>query len=199
LIDGKYLAFAPDHVIQNTAIDALGHLWESYMNADATDYSRMCADAGMRMFARTKEKLFARAKAPEGERTYTEEDYVNLMNASMFAGMAIAQDSTSLPHGLSYPVTYFLHMPHGAAIGYFLGGYLAEGSEEEREHMLRTSGFASLEEWKEFYETLCQKEPLADEILDHAVEVIANNESKLVKAPFPCDKEVLRRIAYWGR
>ncbi len=199
LIDGKYLAFAPDQVIQNTAVDALGHLWESYLNADATDYSRMCADAGMRLFSRTKEALYQRAKAPEGERTYTEEDYTNLMNASMFAGMAIAQDSTSVPHGLSYPITYAIHMPHGAAIGYFQAGYLAEASEEDRRHMLTTAGFSSLEEWQEFYETLCQKEPLPEELLEYAVDVIGANEEKLKKAPFPCNREVLHRIAFWSR
>lgn len=35
-----------------------------------------------------------------------EEDYENMMLASSLAGMAIAHTGTSLPHGMSYYLTY---------------------------------------------------------------------------------------------
>lgn len=154
LIDGRYLAFAPEKVIRNTAIDALGHLFESYLNADATDYSRMCVDAGLKIWSRSRDVLLRSAAIsedvtvlpahgtesdsqhmespgcgdagqdtgavgadeagstpdPDASRIYTAEDYANLMRASALAGMAIAQTGTALPHGLSYPITFDLHM-----------------------------------------------------------------------------------------
>ena len=46
-IDAKYLESAPAGLIINTAIDALGHLVESYFNTNATEYSRMASLYGM--------------------------------------------------------------------------------------------------------------------------------------------------------
>ena len=39
-IDPEYLAAAPESVIKNTAVDALGHMVESYFNSKATDFSK---------------------------------------------------------------------------------------------------------------------------------------------------------------
>ncbi|WP_130838014.1 iron-containing alcohol dehydrogenase family protein [Lachnoclostridium sp. Marseille-P6806] len=199
LVDGKYLAVAPETVIRNTAVDALGHLWESCLNADVSDAARMCADAGLKVWSRSRELLLRAAKSGDGKRLYTAEDYTNLMRASMFAGMAIAQSGTSLPHALSYPITYSEHMAHGAAIGYFQAGYLAEGPEELRRYLLETAGFADLVDWQRCYELLCGGGKLPESILEHAVDTAMENTAKLKKAPFAVSRETLRRIAYWGR
>lgn len=229
LIDGRYLAYAPEKVIRNTAIDALGHLFESYLNADATDYSRMCVDAGLKVWSRSRDVLLrsaaishdvtvlpeskdGTASAVTGEkdgaakgalsdesRIYRAEDYSNLMRASTLAGMAIAQTGTSLPHGLSYPITYDLHMAHGRAIGYFEAGYLSCAPEEESRYLLNTAGFENLADFQDFYEAMCGNERIPDEELEHAVDMLAGDPGKLAKAPFRCDRTVLRRIAFWTR
>lgn len=189
LIDGRYLAFAPETVIRNTAMDALGHLFESYLNADATDYSRMCVDAGLKIWSRSRDVLLHSA-AISG-------DYANLMRASTLAGMAIAQTGTALPHGLSYPITYDLHMAHGRAVGYFEAGYLAAAPEEESLYLLHTAGFENLAALQDFYEAMCGNTRIPAEELEHAVDMLCENPSKLAKAPFHCDRDVLRRIAFW--
>lgn len=189
-IDGKYLKFAPKHVLHNTAVDALAHLWESYINAKATDYSRMCVHEGMVVWAKSKDVLLGKKEA-------TDEDYANMMRASAFAGMAIAQTGTSLPHGLSYPMTYDLHMPHGQAVGYFLGGYLSKADEKDTNYLLQTSGFESLREWQEFYKQVCGADKISKEELDHAVEVIWNNPAKLANSPFQVEHQTLVDIAYY--
>lgn len=48
LIDGKYLRSASRQMLCNTAFDALSHLCESYLNADAGPISRLIAADGLR-------------------------------------------------------------------------------------------------------------------------------------------------------
>ena len=62
LVDGKYLASASMKVLRNTAVDALGHLWESALNRDASAYSRMLAEEGLRIWKKNKGLLL---KKPE--------------------------------------------------------------------------------------------------------------------------------------
>lgn len=192
LLDGKYLAEAPAHVIRNTAVDALGHLWESWFNASATPYSRMCAEAGLKTWHEIRKTLLDLEQGG-----LTAEARGKLMRASALAGMAIAQTGTSLPHALSYPLTYDLHMPHGVAVGYFESGYLAQIPEAERKDALRLAGFASLSEWQEFYETVCGKVPVPEDELKRALEMVASKPEKLAKAPFACDREVLGKVVLY--
>ncbi len=190
LIDGKYLAAAPAHVIRNTAVDALGHLLESYYNSSATPYSRMCAEAGLREWSKVQGALLEL-----DERALTAKERGDLMRASAFAGMAIAQTGTSLPHALSYALTYDLHLPHGIAVGLFEAGYLRALPMEEQHTALEMAGFASIEAWEEFFRIVCGEIAVPEEELQHTADMVAANPSKLAKAPFVCTEEVLRRIA----
>lgn len=81
----------------------------------------------------------------------TGEDYEKMLRASMIAGMAITHTGTSLPHGLSYPVTYELGVPHGKAVGMFLGGYL-ENYKDKKDSgkVLSLLGFASAIEFRSY-------------------------------------------------
>ena len=60
LIDGKYVSSAPAGVLANTTMDALCHLYESYIHSKATDYSRMCAEQGIRVWARSKDVILGK-------------------------------------------------------------------------------------------------------------------------------------------
>ena len=191
LIDGKYLAAAPAHIIRDTAVDALGHLWESWFHASATPYSRMCAEAGLKTWRENRKTLLDLEQGG-----LTTETGGKLMRASALAGMAIAQTGTSLPHALSYPLTYDLHLPHGVAVGYFESGYLAQIPEEERKEALQLAGFASLSEWQEFYDMVCGKVLVPESELEHALEMVASKPDKLARAPFTCDREVLRKVVF---
>lgn len=194
LIDGKYLKSAPKHVLSNTIFDALTHLYESYLNSKATDYSRMCVDAGLKMWARSLPIL-------RGEREAEDSDHLNMMRASMMAGMAIAHTATTLPHGLSYSVTTKLHVPHGKATAYFTAGYLAEAAEADREYLLSTAGFASLQDFEDVYHACCGRidasEAELTEVLEGAIEELSGNPAKMALAPFAVDREMLKRIAYY--
>lgn len=186
LVDCKYIKNAPTKIINDTAIDALAHLVESYINSNATDYSRMLACEGLRIWSKSR-KAFESGSAAD-------EDYRNMMNASTIAGMAIAHTGTSLPHGLSYTLTYNMGMPHGKAVGYFLGGYLSEAPEEYSIPVLKLAGFKNADEYKEFYKKVCNPEKVSEEMLDKAVEAVISNESKLKNCPFKVDKEAVLRM-----
>ena len=192
LIDGKYLASAPASVLYNTAIDALTHMYESYINVKASDYSRMCVHYGLLLWSKSLDIL-------RGKREAAAEDYLNMMRASMMAGMAIAQDGTTIPHGLSYPLTYNLKVAHGKAVGYFTAGYLSEADEADREYLLSTAGFTSLEDFQNVLLSACGSVDVPDDLLEAAVEELSANAAKLSAVPFACDKEVLRRIAFYTK
>lgn len=191
LIDGRYLESAPLSLIRNTAVDAIAHLFESAVNAKSTPLSRMFVDAGLREWAKNRAFLVS------GDHELA--SWSGLMRASAMAGMAIAQTGTSLPHGFSYPITYRIHMAHGRACGYFEAGYLREASAGLRDELLTLAGFRSLDDWQSFYRTVCGPDPLPDEELEHAVDVLAGNPAKLAAAPFAVDRETLHRIAFFGR
>lgn len=190
LVDGKYLGKAPVSVLRNTAVDAFAHMVESYVNSAASDYCRMCVAKGLELWASVKDVL-VEGRAPAEDEAFT------LMRASTFGGMAIAQDGTSLPHGLSYPLTYGLGLPHGKAVGYFQAGYLAEASAADRDFILGKSGFRNLEEWQAFYAAVCGSEKLPENLLENAVSVLSQNKAKLAAAPFDVDEKVLRRIVFF--
>ena len=194
LVDGRYLAGAPLSVLSNTAFDALTHLIESFLNSHASDFSRMCVDAGLRMWARSLPVL-RKEKTPDAA------DFSNMMLASTMAGMAIAHTATTLPHGLSYAVTTLLNVPHGKATAYFTAGYLCEASSEDRDYLLKTAGFASIEDFRTVYRAACgtvdAPETELRKVLESAVDELSGNPVKMALAPFPVDREVLERIAFY--
>lgn len=192
LLDGRYLSFASARILRNTAVDALGHLWESWLNTDATPYSRMCAKAGLSAWRENRDLLFRDPKE------LTIEECARLLRTSAFAGMAIAQTGTSLPHGLSYHVTVAGRIPHGQAIGYFEAGYLAQAPENERKKLLAAAGFSSLSDWQDFYQRACGGEKLPKALLTEAVDELLASPGKLKKAPFFADRDVLLSIAFYG-
>ena len=188
LLDAKYLQAAPESVLCNTAVDAFAHLAESYINTNATDFSRMCVAAGLQMWKKSRDVL-------TGERQPEKEDYRNLLNASMMAGMAICHTGTSLPHGLSYPLTCELNLPHGVAVGYFLGGYLREADEADSRYVLETAGFSDAEEFEAFFEKICRCGEIPESLLRKTTEELLKNEAKLKNCPYSVDEKVLKRIA----
>ena len=192
LADPKYLKTASKKVIGQTAIDALGHMIESYLNTTATDYSRMFVDQGLKVWARSKDALL-------GMREMTDEDYSNFLLASTLAGMAIAQTGTTIPHSLSYAITYELGVPHGIAIGYFLPGYIREADIADQEYLLSTIGFSSVDEFADFFQVVSDCGILPEENIRQVVDIVVENKAKLALCPYPLDKEVLLRIASWRK
>lgn len=115
-LDPKYMDTLLAKVTNNTAVDAMCHLVESYLTAEANEISRKIAEIGL---------LYWKECIPAlKSRVYTPEVREKLMLASALGGMVIAQTGTSIPHGLGYFLTYEKKIPHGRANGMLLQAYL---------------------------------------------------------------------------
>ena len=189
LVDPAYLQTAPLSVLVDTAIDAAGHLIESYFNANATDYSRMPALQGMEVWGTCRQVLLGM----EAEAS----DYDAMMFASSLAGMAITHTSTSLPHGLSYYLTYHKGIPHGRAVGYFLPGYLGlfiDAMETEVMMVLRILGFGSLDQFGGFIRECIGVPELAETEIMAMLDEIMQSDRKLVAVPCPADRQMVEEL-----
>jgi alcohol dehydrogenase len=188
LVDGKYLMTASRSILVNTSIDALGHFIESYINANATGYSRMLCEYGMGIWRSAKSVLIGA--------DITAEECDTLLLASTLAGMAITHTGTSLPHGLSYYLTYENGVPHGKAVGYFLPGYLAEAGPLVRKKVLELTGFPDIQYFSAFIHKLLGSMQADEALIEAAVSGLMGNEKKLRNVPYPVNEEVLKRICH---
>ena len=186
-VDGKYLKSAPKSVLNSTAVDALGHCIESRINTNATDYSAMLCREGMRIWAGCKQVL-------TGEKQADETSFADMMNASTIAGMAISHTGTSLPHGLSYYLTYEQGVAHGRAVGVFLPGYLEAADESVRQEILEILQMNSIGEFRDFVSKVLEPVEIPAELKERAVAGMLSNQRKLANCPFEVNRQVLERI-----
>ncbi len=186
LVDGKYLRKAPRSLLVNTAVDALGHFIESYVNTNATEYSRMLCTYGMGIWSSCKNVLIGAAAG--------DEDFDRMMCASTIAGMAISHTGTALPHALSYYLTYEKGIPHGMAVGYFLPGYLSQAKPLERRKVLSLIGFPDMQYFQSFIQRLIGTMEAEDELVASAVRGTMAKPEKLRNVPYEVSEDVLYRI-----
>ena len=178
LLDAKYLKTMSRIGLVNTCVDALAHLLESYLNTNTNELNRICSREGLIVWARFKDRL--------AEDTVTQEDYWDMLHASMIAGMAITHTGTSLPHGLSYAVTYEQGIPHGRAVGMFLGGYV-EGYQDraQAQAAVELLGFADPTQFRKYVTGLLGTVEIPAQLLEDSAAQLMEDPSKLKNCPFP--------------
>ena len=186
LIDGKYLLKAPRKIIVNTAVDALAHLIESAVNACADVYSDMSVFSGLSLWRRCRPYI-------DGAEELTAEGAQLLMDTAAAAGISIAQTGTTVPHSLSYMLTYNAGIPHGAAVGAFQSKYLKYAEKERRNAVLSAAGFADTDEMGEFIAALapvsCDRE-----LLERSAEAVMQNKAKLALCPYEVTPAIMADI-----
>ena len=187
LLDAKYLQSMSYEGLVNTAVDALAHLIESYLNTNANEWNRIYSMEGMRIWGTFKYRL--------KENQLVQEDYVKMLHASMIAGMAIAHTGTSLPHGLSYPVTYELGVPHGKAVGMFLGGFVAGyQNQEEVKTILEVLGFETVESFCRYMTSVSGNVSVPEELMRRNAKSLLENPAKLKNYPFAITEQELMQM-----
>lgn len=186
LCDGKYLMSAPRSLIVNTAVDTLSHLIESAVNVLSDRFSDMSTYQGLKLWAECRPFLEGEALTAEGAE--------KLMAASSLAGISIAQTGTTIPHSLSYMLTYGEHIPHGPAVGAFEAAYLDCAEDALKERVLEAAGFGSCGELGEFISRLAPIDPDRELLRQSAESVIAKPE-KLALCPFGTSPAVIMKIA----
>lgn len=175
-MDIRYFMSMPQNIRNNTCIDSLTHLIESYMCVSANTYSDGIVEKALKLWGTVKDILF--------ENTISEENLTVFMKASTLAGMAISQTGTSLPHGLGYPLTYYKKIAHGKANGLVITAYLNICSNKKRvEHILDLLGFDNLNNFNKYLTKLIGRLNLnEDEILQYS-QTMAFNKYKLRNHP----------------
>ena len=187
-VDAGYLKTSSYESMASTCVDALAHLIESYLNANANAYNRMYSAEGLRIWGNAKEYLLS------SEMPYVNEAYEQFMHASVVAGMAIAHTGTSLPHGLSYPVTYELGIPHGKAVGYFLPAFLRYYKNQKRvAEVLELLGFDNRVAFMVYLEKIIGKPQIPEELWENDVKQLLQNPAKLKNYPFPMTEDILKK------
>lgn len=186
LADPAYLKSAPDSILKNTAVDALGHFIESYINSRATVISRMFCEKGLSMWKTVKDILRKTDR--------TDEDFETLLIVSSFAGMAISHTGTSLPHGMSYSLTYDYGVPHGKAVGTFLASYVANSDATDRQEVLRLLGYSDASGLQDDLKKLIGTVSVPKEIYESYVNDMSHNTNKLASCPFHADGGTVTEI-----
>ena len=190
LIDGKYLLSASKNLLINTCIDALAHAAESRVSIQTNIYNQMFANYALKLwgdivpFLRSDEEL-------------SEELAEKLMLTSTIAGMAIAQTGTSIPHALSYDVTYHNGVAHGKACGIFLAAYLrvyAEQKPEDVEEILTLLGFKTLDDFASYLTEILGTVSLTQKEVTFYIDRMMENTSKLATCPFELTREDIEKI-----
>lgn len=188
LLDAKYLKTMSRAGLINTCVDALSHLLESYLNTNTNELNRVYSRQGLVLWAAFRDRLL--------EDTLEDADFTRMLHASMVAGLAITHTGTSLPHGLSYPVTYTLGIPHGRAVGMFLGGYVELYADQaEATEAVQMLGFESTSAFRRYMNELLGAVEVPAELLETAATAILSDPGKLKNYPFPITKETLIALA----
>lgn len=185
--DPKYLESASPSLIRNTAVDALAHLIESYINTRASHYSKMLCEYGLKLWSCEKEALINGQFSPM--------DYENLTAASTIAGMAITHTGTSLPHGMSYHITYHQGIPHGCAAGIFLGSYVEYSHDQKTVNtVLDLLGYQHIRQLKDFLRKLLPPVHLSRQETALCISGLLGNKDKLSNCPYIVTRELLEKM-----
>lgn len=188
LVDYSYMAFASRDIIVCTAIDALAHLIESYLNTKTTVFNRMTTEYGLRLWGSVKDCLLKGNALSESE-------CQTLMLASTVAGMAIAHTGTSLPHGMSYYLTYEHGIPHGNAVGVFLPAFIDLFEDREQvKRLLLLLDFKNEKAFTKYIDSLFEVITLRETDVDRYVDGMLSNKRKLANYPFTMTDEKFYRL-----
>lgn len=116
-LDTRYTMSLPIEVTRNTAIDALCHAVESYLNTKASSFSDMVALEAIRLIGQCTDALIS------GD--ISESDREKLLIAASSGGMAVAHTGLNLVHSMGHQLTCSKNIPHGRANGALLVEFIA--------------------------------------------------------------------------
>lgn len=174
LLDASYTMEMGKNVTVNTAIDAMSHVVEGYLNTNANIITDTFAEKALSIWGECISSLIS------GEFDFETKE--KLMLVSNIAGIIIAQTGTSLPHGMGYALTYFKNVPHGLANGCLYVEYLKVFKNREKvEKIFKLLGLNSHEEL----------ESILSKLIDVKVE-ITEDEINEYTAAFTANKDKLR-------
>jgi alcohol dehydrogenase class IV len=123
ILDPQCTASMPEAVTVSTGLDALCHAIESLFSLRRSVFTDMYARAALDRLVRSLPLARAQGAALEAR--------AEVQLGAAFAGMAVADTSTLVPHALAYPVTARYDLPHGRAVALLLPAFLERMQELE--------------------------------------------------------------------
>ena len=188
LLDAKYLRSMSRKGIVSTTVDALAHLLESWLNANSNDLNRIYTREGLRCWGQFKDRI--------AQDALVDEDYALMLHASMAAGMSITHTGTSIPHGMSYPVTYELGVPHGTAVGMFLGGFVETyPNRDSAQQAMDILGFENTAVFHRYLTNLLGVVEVPESVLKTGAKLLLSDPAKLKNFPFLITERELLEMA----
>jgi alcohol dehydrogenase class IV len=138
LVDYQLTMSCPPDLTANVGIDTLVHAVEAYVSVKANPLTDSIALSAIRLISENLLKAFNEPdnqKAREG-----------MMMASLQGGMAFANSSVCLVHGMSRPIGALYHVPHGlsnAVLFPAVTEFSISGSPRRYAIIARVMGYAS--------------------------------------------------------
>lgn len=124
--DAKYTLSLPSDFTRSTALDALCHCVEAYLNRTSNEICRNFAVRGIKILSCMLEKT-----ADGSELTY--EDRERLYCASVYGGLAISVSGTCFPHAMGYFLSEDHNIPHGNACAVYLDAFISHNQKADPE------------------------------------------------------------------
>lgn len=190
-LDSRYTLTLPLAVTRNTAIDALCHAVESYLNAQASEFSDIVALEAIRLIGQCSDALVSGL--------FTEEDREKLLTAASAGGMAVAHTGLNIVHAMGYQLTCSKEIPHGRANGALLAEFIAWMAKTDnimRAVEVMNAFGTDLCGFKQFMDAVV---PTAEEITDADIDLWLENsitDTVTDSCPGVFTKEDERRIYY---
>ncbi len=116
-LDSRYTLTLPVDVTRSTAMDALCHCVESYLNTNASPFSDIVALEGIRLVGQCAGALI------KGE--FSKSHREKLLTAASVGGMAVAHTGLNVVHKMGHQLTCDKNIQHGFANGMLLTEFIA--------------------------------------------------------------------------
>jgi alcohol dehydrogenase class IV len=192
-LDPKYMEHLSVETTINTTIDALSHAVEGILSIRASSISNIFAFESIRMIMDCIPDILEAQKA-KNEVMIDLKKREELLQASMLAGVVIAQTGTTIVHSMGYSLTYFKDVDHGRANGLLLTEFLRLVNKTKPDLIQRIIEAMKLTEIDQFGELmnqlLGQKEEVTPEEIQEYSKIAMSAKNRLNSVVRPSEKEI---------
>ena len=189
-LDSRYIKDSPDFLIHTGVMDALAHGVETYLHVGSNPINRALADYGFELFSSFKDRMY--------NGCLTDEDYDTMILTSFVQGMAFMQSSTTIPHGMGYPLSHIKHVNHGLSCAVFLGEYVKGFKDQSLvQPIVEKCGFKDSEEFADFCRKFTEDDvniTVTEEEIQQWTDDFMKLDFRLASNPEPLYREDIERL-----
>ena len=175
-------------------MDAFTQAVEAYVSRGATDFSD---DLALRGAATVFRNLMCIAE----DRDAPDEAYLELLQGSYMAGLALSHARLGLVHGLAHPLGYRFHAPHGLVCGVCLPAVIRfnrEAASVKFDVLSNVLGGDILDLTEDALARLGLASPFAGQVIDDIDAVVAEtlaSGSTKANPRLPTEQDVVEMLA----